>query len=1096
MSTNETNDERADSGFEDRSERLHQVIHDYLVRRAAGETVSDREFLEAHADLETELTETLRGLQLVNSAIRIVDGAAGSKWRGLWIRCPHCCNPMELSDDTHPSVMSCPSCGSEFGLVDEKSPIQKGMMLGRFEVLNKLGTGAFGTVWSARDTELDRLVAVKIPRKAQMESEYAEEFIREARAAAQLTHSNIVHVHEVGRQEDSVYIVSDLVEGRNLAEWLAEQHATPREAVELCATIADALDHAHQHGVIHRDLKPSNIIIDSAGEPHLGDFGLAKRDADEFTMTVDGKLLGTPAYMSPEQARGEAHDADQRSDIYSLGVILYELLTRELPFRGNMPLLLHQIMFEDAPAPRRLNTRVPRDVETICLKCLEKDANQRYQSARQLGDDLRRFLHDQPVRARPISAAARTWRWCRRNPLSAILGAALVVAVVSGLVGVTSLWIRARDEAERHRRHLYFSDITVAQQAWDANDVSRCLELLDRHRPRGRQTDLRDFEWYYLKGLCRRTEVTPTLPRVAVGGMALSPDGVMLAVSGAMTLKLWDLASHQELLTIERAHEHLIPSLAFSPDGRMLATTSWDRTVKLWDLDGDKKAPLLNHQISMDCRGWALAISPDGKLLATNGPNEEDVQLWDVENRSLVRSLKGHEGRVINVTFSPDGALLASASSDGTVRLWDISSGQLVHTLAEHQGAVWTAAFSPDGRTLASGSHDKTIKVWNVGSGELRYSLEEHMDDVFGLAFSPDGKQLASGSRSGTVQLWALQERRVLSTMKGHSYIVINLAFSPDGQTLAADSLDEVKLWDLTEMPRRETIEGYSCAFSNDGKTLVTWTEDGWLKLWDPATGKFKAGPTFQHPDGGCASLSPDGAKVVVGTSEGRVLLFDLEKDEEYQVVGRHEDGVLSVAFSADGEHLASRSFGVLKVWDLVNIQQLTHFETRKAAAFSPDGATIAMICEETPGEVYALKLYDLARKKLTTLDQSKSDIEAVTFSPDGTLLALADWYGIRIWNLRTGTRIPCSIKGQSNPASSLSFSPSGTRLAASSHDGAVRLWDVRTGQQTIALKVRRGRRGPVAFSPDGRTLVAGDGEDTMKLWRAATTDEVHAAGW
>ena len=271
--------------------------------------------------------------------------------------------------------------------------------------------------------------------------------------------------------------------------------------------------------MIHRDLKPSNIILDSDGEPRLMDFGLAKREAGG-SHDDDGRKTARDSglHVSRASPRRRPRHADRRSDIYSLGVILYELLTGEMPFRGNTRMLLHQILFEDAPRPRRLNGRVPKDLETICLKCLEKDPNQRYQTARELGDDLRRFLRGQPVRARPITAAARTWRWSKRNPLLATLATALVVALISGLAGVTSLWIRARHEAESHRRHLYLSDISVAQQAWEANDVNRCLELLSRHRPRGRQTDLRDFEWFYLWRLCRRSEITPTLQREGIGG--------------------------------------------------------------------------------------------------------------------------------------------------------------------------------------------------------------------------------------------------------------------------------------------------------------------------------------------------------------------------------------------------------------------------------------------------------------------------------------------------------------------------------------------------------------------------------------------------
>jgi hypothetical protein len=447
----------------DRVAQVYLVIEECLRGRAAGQGISDESLIARNLELMPELGDELRKLRIIGATriqtelqysgettTRSADDTDAGAGR-LEVRCPTCHTPLNVAVDTPLTDITCSVCGSHFSLVDQTKATRLApslSKLGRFELIERIGVGGFGSVWKARDKELDRTVAIKIPRQGAMTPDEQEKFFREARAGAQLRHPNVVPVHEVGRDGDSIYIVSDFVRGVTLGDWLTSQRLTCREAAKFCATIADALHHAHERGVIHRDLKPANIMIDAESQPHLMDFGLARREVGEITVTLDGQVLGTPAYMSPEQAQGEAHTADRRSDVYSLGVILYQLLTGELPFRGNARMIMHQVIHDDPPSPRKLQSGIPKDLETITLKCLAKEPGRRFVSCSELAAELKRFCSGEAIRARPVGRFQRAWRWCKRNRLLS----SLLVSIGMLLVAGTAISLTYAAKAQKHAR--------------------------------------------------------------------------------------------------------------------------------------------------------------------------------------------------------------------------------------------------------------------------------------------------------------------------------------------------------------------------------------------------------------------------------------------------------------------------------------------------------------------------------------------------------------------------------------------------------------------------------------------------------------------
>jgi WD40 repeat protein/predicted Ser/Thr protein kinase len=983
-----------------------------------------------------------------------------------------------------------------------------GEQIGRYKLLRILGEGGFGIVYLAEQQRpMKRQVALKIIKPGMDSAQVIRRFEAERQALALLDHPNVAHVYDAGTTKfGRPYFVMEYVKGVPITEHCDRQRLTIEERLKLFVKVCEAIQHAHQKGIIHRDIKPSNIQVCIQSEqavPKVIDFGVAKALSQPLTertlVTEQGQLIGTPEYISPEQAEMTNQDIDTRSDIYSLGVVLYELLTGTLPFesqtlrKGSLDQMRAVIRGEepktpstrvsslDAEASTKLAKSCQSDAETlrrklrgdldwITLKAMEKDRMRRYQTSHALAEDIERHLNQEPVLAGRPGTLYRFQKLVRRN--KTIFAAVAVVAAVLMLGALVSTWQAVRaTQAEREQSRLreeavaaqeketalrYTSDMSLAQQALAMNDLGRARRLLEDHRPATGQVDLRGWEWRYLWQECR-SDALGELCRYpnAAYSVAYSPDGKVLAVAGLIQefVEIWDAPAHKRIASLQPNEGCLV---AFSPRGDLLATDAGNQ-IRLWrtgswDLVAER---------TISGRIRVLKFSPDGKWLASMSEPDE-VTVWDVGQWAVVRRTRGvrpmgwHVGAL---DFSPDGKTLVVGDAVHHLRLFDLATGNTDVNIPEaHPEGISSVAWSPTGSVIASGSafSGGPIRLWDAASGKAFGSLEGHTSWICELVFSTDGLRLYSASADQTIRVWDVEQRRCLAIMRGSTDEVYGLALSPDGTTLASASKDGVvTFWRAVPRPEERLPKLIELgrfawpAFAPDSRVLAV-PQEGTVSLFDLATfEEIEQLPSLGTGDVRMVSYSPDGSLLVSGSESGKLCVWSCAERRLLRELDSHKEQIKLLRFRADGTRLVSGNpQGKIIWWDTLAWQ---------------------------PARVFVAEL-----------------VGAGDVSPDGRLSAIGAAGAMRWLNAETGELLAMTTGGYRRPSAGVAFSRDGSRVASVAEDGTVAIWDPSSFQLIAAFKGHMQGAHGVVFSPDGRRLATGGtGRDTVKLWDLSTHREL-----
>ena len=1030
-----------------------------------------------------------------------------------------------------------------------------GQSIDRYKLLQPIGEGGFGTVWMAEQREpVKRRVALKVIKLGMDTKQVIARFEAERQALAMMDHPNIAKVLDAGTTETGrPFFIMELVKGVPILEYCDTERLDTEARLSLFMQVCHAIQHAHQKGIIHRDIKPSNVLVtlhDGVPVPKVIDFGIAKATNFELTektlFTLHRHMIGTPAYMSPEQMEMSGLDIDTRSDIYSLGVLLYELLTGTTPFtndeiaQAGLDGLRRLIREVDPPKPstrlsslgdtaqstaqlrrsdpRRLLSAVRGDLDWIIMRCLEKDRTRRYETANGLAADVLRHLDDEPVEAGPPSTGYRLRKFARRNRGQVATAAAVVLALAIGLGAAVWQAGVARQEAEAARA-------AEAEKSRLAEAEAAARRIADE-RAAEAQTER-------AKAVAAKEQIeyNSYVSNVQLAGEAMENrqfDRVRQRLEACPEhLRGWEWhwlnATADSSIAELVGHTAAITSAAFSPDGTRIVTTSMDFTARVWDVaTGEAIVELVGHKSPIHF----AEFNPDSNRIVTVpraelGTLTDAARLWDTETGELLAELSGHTSPLTHARFSPDGTRLVTASWDRTARIWDTATGQLLTILTGHKYGVTHTEFSPDSNRVFTFGLEDSVRVWNAATGELLAELAESSTGggprdfaakaesfakSFGsanggisfIAFNPDGTRyvVMPGVWGETPRIYDVATGVMLTELAGHTGWRNFATFSADGSRIVTATGDETaRVWDPVSGALLVELVGHtkgvvSADFSKDNSRIVTASSDGTARIWDASTGRM-LGELFGHAEMVTSAVfSPDGARILTTSMNGTARIWDAtvgtpawERDMRHP-----RRRVKFAAFDSDGSRIITAGHdGAATVWDVKTGSILSVFagppSALNSASFGPDGTRIVTASDDDTAWVWNIKNITMETRLVGHVD----DVESAVFNQRGTQIVTGSSDATaRVWDSATGD-LYREISGHTGRVNTAAFSSDGTRIVTASDDGTARIWDASTGQSLILLWDQMFPVRSAAFNPDGTWVVAASDDFTARVWDAAT---------